>query len=264
MEPAVPLRLGDQRRSGLGVAPRPDLVGRDVDHRASGGRAVSPGWTSHRRLGRRPDRCRAVLFFNYRYAHAYPGFFRSSRCSGREDLCFGNHGSLGETERALLSSTPLIDVLVDEETNGASRRPTTRCTSPPYLRSAGCAVRDVPLALSAWGDGPEYQAALTCLFDRMEAAGNRILEVDEDPVIIIQGDHGPRLGVGPGISDRVLLDDEMYFSAFSAIRLPEPCAEVEVPDDLTIVNTFRIVFACLEDRSPTLLPDRIFPIERIY
>lgn len=187
----------------------------------------------------------------------------------------------------MLSATPLIDLFVDEDTHAsiATTNDPLHVTDvmlssaparpyyaqmhllnphPPYLRDAGCAVRDVPLELSAWGDGPDYRAAVTCLFGQLEAAVDRILEVDDDPVIIIQGDHGPRLGLEGPTSGRVLLDDEMYFSAFSAIRLPEPCVELEVPDDLTIVNTFRIVFACLEDRSPTLLPDRIFPIERVY
>lgn len=223
----------------------------------------------------------------YAYVHAYPGLWTGSRCSGREDVCIGDHGPLSDTAWALASATPLIDVLVDDETHRSIARASDprHLTGlalgqspgpphfallhllnphPPYLRDAQCRVRDVPLSLAAWGDGPEYADAVACLFDQLAASVDRILAVDEDPVIIIQGDHGPRLGLSAATSGEVLLDDDMYFSALSAIRLPQACRDLDVPDDLTIVNTWRLVFACLQQREPDLLPDRTFPILRDY
>lgn len=224
---------------------------------------------------------------DYGYVHAYPGLWRGSRCSGRQDVCFGEHGPLGDTEWALAAATPLIEVLADEDTAesiAAANDPLQVVESilaaapgppyfafihqlnphPPYLRDADCGIRDVPLVLADWGDGPEYAAAVTCLFERLERAVDRILAADDDPVIIIQGDHGPRLGLSSATTGSVLLDEEMYFSALSAIRLPEACADQEIPDDLTLVNTFRIVFACLQDEPVELLPDRHVPIRRDY
>ncbi len=83
-------------------------------------------------------------------------------------------------------------------------------------------------------------------------------------MIIISGDHGPRLGLSGATEGKVLLDGEKFLSAFNAIRLPAACAELDVPDDMTLVNTFRIVFACLTDQPPDLLEDRLFPIRRDY
>lgn len=224
---------------------------------------------------------------DYRYVHTYPGLWTGSRCSGREHLCLGDHGLLSDTEWALASATPLVELLADEESHESIARANDPSAvidavlgsapaspyfalvhvinpHPPYLRDAACGLRDVPLSFAAWGDGPEYGDAVTCLFDRLERAVDAILAVDDDPVIVIQGDHGPRLGLSAATSGRVLLEDPMYFSALSVIRLPGACDDLDVPDDLTFVNTFRVVFACLQDQRPDLLPDRLYPILRDY
>jgi hypothetical protein len=223
----------------------------------------------------------------YGYVHAFPGLWTGSRCSGREDVCLGAHGTLSDTEFVLASATPLIEVLADAGTaEGIARANDPLAVTeqvlrsapdepyfalihllnphPPYLRDADCGLRDVRLVLGDWGEGREYADAVTCLFQRLETAVDRILAADDDPVVVIQGDHGPRLGLSPETSGEVLLDDDMFFSALSVMRLPAPCDDLHVPDDLTIVNTFRVVFACLQDEPPELLPDRLFPILRDY
>lgn len=222
----------------------------------------------------------------YGYLHAYSGIWSGSRCGGSEDVCLGDEAPLSDTLWALASATPLIDVLEDEETNAtiaagndpsevvdrvlASAPPSPyfamiHLMNPhtPFLRDAACAVRDIPLSFEAWRDGPEYADAVRCLFTQLRGAVDRILEADPDAVILIQGDHGPRLGLGPHTSGEVLLDDPMFFSAFSAMRLPAGCEDT-VPEDVTLVNTFRLVFACLADEEPDLLEDRFFPIRRDY
>lgn len=223
----------------------------------------------------------------YRYVHAYPGLWTGSRCGGREDVCLGDHGLLTDTEWALASATPLIEVVGGGDTDQDIARGTDPVQvidrvlraapadpyyafvhlinpHPPFLRDADCAVRDVSLSLSEWGVGPEYGEAATCLMAQLADAVDRILAVDEDPVIVIQGDHGPRLGLDGTTTGRVPLEGEMFSSAFSAIRLPQPCRDRDIPDDMTLVNTFRVVFACLADRPADLLPDRVFPIVRDY
>ena len=224
---------------------------------------------------------------DYRYVHAYPGLWTGSRCGGREHVCIGDHGLLTDTEWALASATPLIEVVGGDETDHDIARGTNPVQvidrvlqaapaspyyafvhlinpHPPFLRDADCEVRDVSLSLSEWGSGPEYGEAATCLMRQLAEAVDRILAVDDDPVIVIQGDHGPRLGLDGSTTGRVPLEGEMFSSAFSAIRLPQECQDRDVPDDLTLVNTWRVVFACLADRPPDLLPDRIFPIVRDY
>lgn len=223
----------------------------------------------------------------YDYVHAYPGLWSGSRCGGREDVCLGAHGPLTDTEWALASATPLIDVIVDTKAHAsiaATNDPAAVVADvigssasdpyyafihllnphPPYLRDADCGLREVPLSFAAWGEGPEYRDAVVCLFDRLEVAVDRILAADDDPVIVITGDHGPRLGLSAATEGRVLLDGEMFFSAFNAIRLPAACEAIEIPEDMTFVNTFRVVFACLAGEEPDLLEDRLFPIRRNY
>lgn len=224
----------------------------------------------------------------YGYVHTYPGLWTGSQCGGREDLCLGARGPLTDTEFALLAVTPMVDLAVDSRTTASVATlndpvhvvDVTQASGPdapyfafihllnphpPYLRDADCGLReDVPLRLSLWGDGDGYTDAVTCLFRRLEVAVDRILAVDDDPVIILQGDHGPRLGLGPDTSGPVLLEDPMFFSTLSAIRLPDACAGLDIPDDMTTVNTFRVVFACLQDEPMDLLEDRIFPILREY
>ncbi|MFT4744963.1 MAG: hypothetical protein ACI9AD_000811 [Nitriliruptoraceae bacterium] len=220
----------------------------------------------------------------YGYAHAYPGFWSGSRCSGVEDLCLGSNSSISDTDAALRDMVAFGDRLhrsgqhtdiADANDPGqvvgriiAADMPTptfsvVHMLNPhaPLLRDADCNVRtEIELRFSAWGDGPEYADAVRCLHQQLERAVDQIMAVDDDPVIVIQGDHGPRLGIDWNVPGGVTLGDEMHFSILSAIRLPSSCPNVDVPDDLTSVNTFRIVRACLEGTAPALLEDITYPI----
>jgi len=44
----------------------------------------------------------------------------------------------------------------------------------------------------------------------------------------------------------------------SALRFPPACSDVDVPPNLSLVNTFPLVFSCLSGTPPTLVPDRSF------
>lgn len=220
----------------------------------------------------------------YAYAHTYPGLWTGSKCSGREDLCVGDDGSLTDTETAMAAMTPLGQFMTSrsrQEDVAIANDPShvvaqvlaadlpdpsfdfVHVLNPhaPLLRDADCGIREVELVFSAWGDGPEYAGAVECLHRQLEAAVDQILAVDDDPVIVIQSDHGPRLGIDWTQPGGVFLDDDMYFSIFSAIRLPAACDDIAIPDDLTPVNTFRIVRGCLEQAPVDLLDNRRFPIQ---
>lgn len=221
----------------------------------------------------------------YGYVHAYPGFYNGSRCSGAEDHCFGGEDNVNDTDTALATRTPLHGLLLgrtDVEVIARANDPAEQVARiltvdrpgptfhfvhslnphPPLLRDAECRLRDVPLRLSGWGDGPEYVDAVRCLHEQLELAADLILADDPDAIVVIQGDHGPRLDLGDPPDRFAYLSTDEHFSILSAIRLPEVCADLEVPDDLTPVNTFRLVRACLEDRPPDLLENRRFPIQR--
>lgn len=219
----------------------------------------------------------------YSYAHAHPDLWSGNQCSGIEDLCVGNDGAISETDLALARITPLAALyagtpdpsrvaqnndpadLVQRILDAQLPSPTFNFVHvlnphPPLLRDAECGVRNIDLALDGWGDGVEYSDAVQCLHRQLESAASQILAADPDALIIMQGDHGARLGIDWSQSGGVLLADADYFSIYSAIRMPTSCRYIDIPDDLTPVNTFRLVDACLQDRPPDLLPNRRFPI----
>lgn len=224
----------------------------------------------------------------YAYAHNYPGLYGGSRCVGAEDLCLGGDGSLTETEIALAATVPFGDwltsrsrhediAIANDPAHVVERIRAAELPRPlfafihllnphaPLLRDADCEVREgIPLEFSHWGDGPEYADAVRCLHDQLVRAVDAILEEDPEALVVIQSDHGPRLGVDwAGNPDGILFDEDMHFSILSAMRLPDDCDDLAIPDDLTPVNTFRLVRACLEGTEPDLLPDRRFPIHAV-
>lgn len=226
----------------------------------------------------------AFLAHGYSYTHTFPGLWNGSRCSGREDLCFSAEDTLNDTELALAATTPLGYLLetnsdVDVARANSPEDAVARILAedfeepayhfvhllnphPPYVRDASCRVREVELELGVWGEGAEYGESVACLNRQITAAVEAILEQDDDPLIIIQGDHGPRFGIDRTEEDDILYGTDMFFSIFSAVRLPSACADIEVPDDLTPVNNFRIAFACLRGEQPELLPNVRHPIIR--
>lgn len=77
-----------------------------------------------------------------------------------------------------------------------------------------------------------------------------ILQRDSNSIIIIQSDHGPRIGVDTW---------EQSYSILNAWRIPSDldCRD-ELHSQLTLVNTFRIVQGCVLGTPQNLLPARWF------
>ena len=89
---------------------------------------------------------------------------------------------------------------------------------------------------------------------------DRLGRTDPDALVIVQADHGSAF-LQPFAQPVHRWTREQVverFSILSAIKLPSPCEGMEVPDDLTSVNTFRIVFACLTGVAEELVPTRHF------
>lgn len=122
---------------------------------------------------------------------------------------------------------------------------------PPFTREADCSLRTgFSYNEASWGNPDGYAGQVTCLNQQLLAAMDRILAEDPDPVIIIQSDHGTQFAYEP----------EQRLPILSAVRLPRACRGA-VPDDLTPVNTFRIVLNCLTSSDLDLLPNRHFWVE---
>ena len=221
----------------------------------------------------------------YRYVHAEPGMSNlKTRCGGNEDRCITGpvQGGLGlsEAEVGLLKLTPLYPVI--------------RRTYPDLLNMDLTYIKDVVRALEKQREEPYFLFAhvlsphtpnrynkdctrrqhlewdlaygfpdervvdgyltdITCLNKELLAGIDSILARDKsNPFIIIQADHGPGIDRVDG-GDRNL----GLFAILNVIRFPAGCGEQFDPS-VSAVNTFRMVFSCIEGERLPLLPSRQF------
>jgi hypothetical protein len=79
------------------------------------------------------------------------------------------------------------------------------------------------------------------------------------PVIVIQGDHGARRDWGEN-KDNLDVESLDRFTNLNAICIPY--ASVSVPEDLTMVNTWRLVLNACFDTDLPMLEDRNFAIDK--
>lgn len=125
----------------------------------------------------------------------------------------------------------------------------------PFRFAEDCSYRrfdDVALA---------YGQQMRCAVKQFPKLLRAIRERDPDAIVVIQSDHGISF-FGQHLKPvSALSEDELRenLSVFSAYRLPQHCRKHLRPG-LTSVNTFRIVFACLDGREPELLEDRMFAV----
>lgn len=82
------------------------------------------------------------------------------------------------------------------------------------------------------------------------------MQVDKTvPIIFLQSDHG----VNRSMVDEPL-ESLIRIKNFIAIYLPNRCKKY-LPKDLSLVNNFRIVKACLEDSAPALVKNKFYAID---
>ena len=133
---------------------------------------------------------------------------------------------------------------------------------PPYIYTAGCDVRRdfiYELDPDAWDFRnvremyPYYLDQLRCVNTRMQEAVDLILERDPGAIIVVQSDHG-----AGKLQDRSAAEAiEARYGILNAIRMPPPCL-AHAYDNMSLVNTFRLLFACLAGGTPNYVPDRMF------
>ena len=231
---------------------------------------------------------RQLRALGYRYALAPDGSWDGLGCSGAEDLCIeprdgpGLGGRLRETDWAVLNLTPLggtaqrllpggiggpyttperlVDGLEDErlpEPYFAFNH--TVSPHPPYRFTPDCGIKEVRHLFSAAWNRRSYLDNLRCVNTTTLAAVDRIVRRDPTAIVVVQGDHGTafELNVGKRASDWTADDMRERFPVLSAIRAPARC-RASLPNDLTLVNTFRLVLACIRGDEPELLDDRAY------
>ena len=100
-----------------------------------------------------------------------------------------------------------------------------------------------------------------CLRTDLDRALRRLIEHDPNAIVVLQSDHGPGFGVDfarplPRWTAEQL---RTRFGAFRAWRLPEPCLPTE-PAASSLVNTFRVIEACVRGTAPQLAPAQSYLI----
>ncbi|MCA1676040.1 MAG: LTA synthase family protein, partial [Actinobacteria bacterium] len=191
--------------------------------------------------------------------------------------------SLGEVDRALVELTPIGPMVLDRGIVHSERadlwpadvvdgligggwlthdRPVFVyahfvAPHPPYVRTAEC---DEIEPVGNLGEGWEpkhrsyYLGQVECLRTELPRALRRLVAADPTAIVVLQADHGPGFGVDL-THPLARWTNEMLrtrFGAFRAWRLPAPCLPTEAAAS-SLVNTFRVVEACVRAANPDLL-----------
>ena len=112
-------------------------------------------------------------------------------------------------------------------------------------------------------DKGDYIQDVKCLNTEVLELIQKILATDtSDPIIIVQADHGVRfvdLGLDSGDDPNIPSGEVLRtsFAILNAMKLPAACRDMFY-DRISPVNTFRLVFSCLEGKNFDPIPDRQF------
>ncbi|NGN42336.1 sulfatase-like hydrolase/transferase [Mesorhizobium sp. CGMCC 1.15528] len=232
-------------------------------------------------------RKRGYNIFNYIDAYVNP------ECDKLADFCFSKASFIGNQDLVFLERAPFFDlvllsgsdklaiwrrlltysgryeipeILASLPKKGASPHFTyihSGLPHSPYRFTADCTYYDAypPIRKNKYeGSVRAYANQVDCASKLYPQLIDAILKEDPDAMIVFQADHGVNYrGQETGANIKALTDDMVAqnLSAISAYRLPERCQQSLGPD-MSPVNTFRVVFACLDNREPELLPARHF------
>jgi hypothetical protein len=216
-----------------------------------------------------------------------------NRCGDRVDICLpGPH--LDVPTFALLQGTPIGSLLYRKTGDPATRLNLERIDQmrnwssimeelpsgpvitflhlilphPPLYLDRQCNVRldpDLGGSVMIQDDLPaeavtkRHQAWVEQLECANRATLDFLTQVNDDAVVIVTSDHGSDSSYRLFGEVTDYTDDDLIerFSILAAARLPAACRNV-TPADVSLVNLFRYVFACLADETPDPLPDRKF------
>jgi hypothetical protein len=125
----------------------------------------------------------------------------------------------------------------------------------PWIYQENCSVAQTRLTDLPLSRLKERLARETrCTDQRLLELADYIAKTDPTAIVIFQSDHGTPIH-NPFASDNWNEAQIMErFSILNAWRVPDQCRNF-VYEGMSSVNTFRIVFACLEGRTPKLLED---------
>jgi len=136
----------------------------------------------------------------------------------------------------------------------------------PFIYKRDCSERsEVDLQMttnkikqSASTSKQHYIDEIVCLNSRVSHAVQRIVNRDPGGIIIVQSDHGLYIPEGENLDEgRAAL---IRASNINFMRLPNNCS-YKLPSLMSVINTFHVIFACLEQRPLKLISDRVFYVK---
>ena len=266
----------------------PFLAGENYATPIGRGWAPNPGKTNRGTVAAVVGDNRAVGFLRqlgYRYVHFEGRSFNLTRCRGFEDLCLRIEGAgFSELDVSLLQRVP-TDLFVEwvlRMPPGTRPRPMPHesGTGIPELGSAIEALEiEGPFFLYAHLSVPHapflvdedcrvgallvsrrsFSRQLRCVNEQLLGLVDQIQKADPEAIVLLSGDHGPRMTIKPGTPLFRWNAEQIRESLgiLNALYLPAECRRGLHPG-LTPVNDMRIVFACLGGHGPRLLPEEHF------
>ncbi len=238
------------------------------------------------------------LDLGYHYVHGPYSGSAKTQCGGLESHCIRAPATgklrLNDTQIGILQLTPLFRILrralpetiqydhlfVEDVTSGLSKirkgpifvfAHILSPHSPPRYTDDCARIKKVESSIDVgegFYDGTQFTTDTRCTALAVQVAIDEILDKrPQDAIIIIQGDHGFKFSLPhePGrasLSTTEAVEPVRRLAILNAMKLPKRCSNYFYPE-ISPVNTFRLVFACLTGRQPHLLPDRHFVRPRL-
>jgi hypothetical protein len=212
----------------------------------------------------------------YTYVHFENGYDYLTECDANEPRCIRGNVGLDELDTAILSNTPIVDLIVDwDKLKGRLSDPfalggvedlTAKldmirktpspffvyahilAPHPPIRFRSDCSFRPAEPDLKGWNAAarPAFVEQLECVNSRTLTLLREVTRSDPGALIILQSDHGTAFNgqFEKPPTDWLDADLQERFGVLNALRLPETCRASAV-SDLTLVDTFPLVLSCL-------------------
>jgi hypothetical protein len=114
---------------------------------------------------------------------------------------------------------------------------------PPIRLDENCK----PLKNRTYTSADSYEKQAICASKMIDKTVDKILSRDPNAIIIVQSDHGARFA---NKANNWLEAYNASFNNLTAFKLPKKC-EKYLYDNMSPVNSFRLVFACLDEKKLT-------------
>jgi len=107
-----------------------------------------------------------------------------------------------------------------------------------------------------------YSETIDCVNSKLKALLDRLLDYDPDALVVLTSDHGSafsphgKIETGASAWTGPEYVDERT-AILSSWRLPINCKN-DLPNDLSLVNNFRLIFSCITGHRSEMLPNRFF------